>query len=161
MTDVIDLLESQHDQIEQLLDDIPRQMGSVREQSFLELRRLLAVHEAIEQSLVHPKAADEHTGAPDSRVHEEQDAAALLGTLESLDIESTEFETKFRGLRDAVLRHAEAEELTEFADLHGEFSPAELQRVQDAVATVESDVDAMQIPYATMQDRARAALARG
>ena len=48
--------------------------------------------------------------------------------------------------------------MTEFADLHGEFSPAELQRVQDAVAAVESDVDAMQIPYATMQDRARAAL---
>jgi hypothetical protein len=74
--EVIALLESQHDQIEELLDRIPREMGSIREQDFLELRRLLAVHEAVEQKYVHPKAKDEDAGSPDSRMHEEDEAAA-------------------------------------------------------------------------------------
>jgi hypothetical protein len=156
--EVIALLESQHDQIEELLDRIPRVMGSVREQAFLELRRLLAVHEAVEQQFVHPKAKDEDAGAPDSRMHEEHDAAALLSTLEALDIESTEFETKFSGLRDAVLQHAEAEELTEFGELDGDFSAADAARIHAAVEQIESGVDAMQIPFAQMQERARAAL---
>jgi hypothetical protein len=158
MSEVIAVLERQHDAIEQLLDRIPREMGSVREQHFLELRRLLAVHEAIEQEIVHPRARDEHTGAPERRMHEEQDTATLLGTLESLDIESTEFETRFAGLRDAIRRHAEAEELTEFTELQDEFSTADLHRVQDAVARVEAEVSSMQVPFAEMQERAHAAL---
>jgi hypothetical protein len=157
-SEVIALLESQHDRIEELLDRIPREMGSVRAQAFLELRRLLAVHEAVERQLVHSKAKDEDAGAPDSRMHEEDEAAALLTTLEALDVESTEFETKFRGLRDAVLQHAEAEELTEFGELDGDFSNADADRIRAAVEQVESGVDAMEIPYAQMQERARAAL---
>ncbi len=159
MNDVIRLLESQHDEIETLLDRIPRVMGSVREQAFLELRRLLAVHETLEQQIVHPKARDEHAGTPDSRVHEEDDAAAMLTTLESLDIESTEFETKFRGLREAVLQHAEAEELTEFGDLQDTFGDDTLARAQDAVTRIRAEIDSMQIPFAQMQTEARAALA--
>jgi len=156
--EVIALLESQHDQIEELLDRIPREMGSMRAQAFLELRRLLAVHEAVEQKYVHPKAKEEDAGAPDSRMHEEHDAAALLTTLEALDVESTEFETKFHGLRDAILQHAEAEELTEFGELDGTFSSADADKVRAAVEQIESCVDAMEIPYTQMQERARSAL---
>jgi hypothetical protein len=157
-SEVIALLESQHDRIEELLDRIPREMGSVRAQAFLELRRLLAVHEAVERQLVHSKAKDEDAGSPDSRLNEEDEAAALLTTLEALDVESTEFETKFSGLRHAILQHAEAEELTEFGELDGDFSSADADKVRAAVEQIESGVDAMEIPYAQMQERARAAL---
>jgi hypothetical protein len=56
------------------------------------------------------------------------------------------------------LQHAEAEELTEFGELDGDFSATEADKVRAAVEQIESGVDAMEIPYAQMQERARAAL---
>jgi hypothetical protein len=155
---VIALLEAQHDEIETLLSHIPKLMGSQREQAFLELRRLLAVHEAIEQRIVHPKAKDDNAGQPETRVDEEHAAADLLTTLEGLDVESTEFETKFRGLQQAVLSHAETEELTEFAALQGEFDPSDMPRIQQAVREIETDITAMDVPFRTMYERSLQAL---
>jgi hypothetical protein len=159
-TSIIALLGEQHERIEGLLDQIPGVMGSEREQAFLELRRLLAVHEVLEQRMVHPLAMKQHVGAPGRRVAEEVSAAELLTTLEGLDIESTRFETNFRDLQRAVLAHAESEELTEFAELEGRFDQADLARAREVVARVEAVVTVMQTPFAAMREAALQALDR-
>ncbi|MGH3265119.1 MAG: hypothetical protein ACRDNS_24355, partial [Trebonia sp.] len=74
------------------------------------------------------------------------------------DIESTEFETTFRGLQQAVLAHAEAEELTEFAALQGELDESDLTRARGAVELIESSSTSMEEPFAAMYDRAVDAL---
>ena len=151
---LIGLLEAQHDQLEGMLDRLPTLMGSLREQAFLELRQLIAVHEAIEQQLVHPRAKADEPGAADSRVAEELAAADLLTALERMDIESTEFETTFRGLQHALREHAEAEELTEFTALQDAFDDADLARARQAVERVESGAAALAEPFASIHEQA-------
>ena len=54
--DVLDFLTGQHEQIKSLFSKTLDNAGPDREQAFMELRRLLAVHEAVEEEIVHPRA---------------------------------------------------------------------------------------------------------
>jgi hypothetical protein len=52
--DVVDLLLDQHRVIRELCDEISAAGATDREEPFRSLLRLLAVHEAVEEELVHP-----------------------------------------------------------------------------------------------------------
>lgn len=172
--DVVSFLKAQHEQIKTLFGSVIAQTGSQREETFLELRRLLAVHETAEEEVVHPRAKseiDDGAAIVDARLHEENEAKEALAELEKLDVDSTEFETKFRTLQSDVLAHAEAEEQQEFAKLAAELDTAQLERMRNAVklaestaptrphAGVESKGANMLVgPFASMLDRARDAI---
>ena len=55
-TDVVDFLTAQHEQIKSLFVKTLSASGESRENAFVDLRRLLAVHETVEEEIVHPRA---------------------------------------------------------------------------------------------------------
>jgi len=173
-TDVVDFLVSQHEQIKSLFAQTLSSSGEARERAFVELRRLLAVHETVEEEIVHPRAKRKIANGKavvGQRLEEEHEAKTVLQELEKLDVGSTEFIRLLTELRDAVLDHAEHEETDEFARLAGELSSDELEkmgraaRLAEAIAPtrphagVESQAaNLVAGPFVAMLDRARDAI---
>jgi hypothetical protein len=173
-TDVVDFLTSQHEQIKSLFATTLAASGEAREKSFVDLRRLLAVHETVEEEIVHPRAKrkiDNGAEVVEERLEEEHEAKAVLQRLEKLDVDSPEFNRLLAELRDAVLEHAAHEEHDEFARLGQELSKEELEsmgraaKLAEAIAPtrphagVESQVaNLVAGPFAAMLDRARDAI---
>jgi hemerythrin superfamily protein len=172
--DVVSFLKAQHELIKKMFDEVIKSTGSEREQAFLELRRLLAVHETAEEEIVHPRAKRE---LPDgesvvsARLAEEHEAKTALTELEKLEVDSTDFETKFRQLQKDVVAHAEAEEHQEFEKLAAELDDSQLERMRNAVRIAEAmaptrphpgvesaAANMLAGPFAMMLDRARDAI---
>ena len=169
--DVVAFLKAQHDQIKSLFQQVTSLTGSEREEKFVELRRLLAVHETAEEEVVHPRAKSEIANGDkivSARLEEEHDAKEALAELEKLDVDSTEFETRFRAFQADVLAHAAAEESDEFPKLEAQLDDEQLAKMRNAVrmaeataptrphAGVESKAANMMAgPFAAMLDRAR------
>lgn len=173
-SDVITFLKAQHEQIKSMFARVAESTGSEREQAFLELRRMLAVHETAEEEIVHPRAKRELADGESvvsARLQEEHEAKQALTELEKLDVESSEFETKLAQLRQDVLAHAEAEEQQEFAKLKDELDESQLERMRNAVRMAEAmaptrphpgvesaAANMLAGPFAMMLDRARDAI---
>lgn len=172
--DVVDFLVGQHKQIKSLFSETLDSSGKEREKAFIELRRLLAVHETAEEEVVHPRAkrkipdGDKVVG---KRLEEEHEAKTVLGELEKLDIDADEFTKQLQKLRDAVLDHADHEEKDEFSKLEEALDDKELERMGRAAKLAESmaptrphagvesqAANLMAGPFAAMVDRARDAI---
>jgi len=170
-TDVVRFLVRQHEQIKSLFAETVAASGKARERAFVELRRLLAVHETAEEEIVHPRAkrkipnGDKIIGA---RLDEEHEAKTVLAELEKLDVDTASFTVMLTKLRDAVVEHAEQEEKQEFIKLEQELGDNELEHMGRAAqlaeaiaptrphAGVESQVaNLFAGPFAAMVDRAR------
>jgi hemerythrin superfamily protein len=142
-SDVIDFLIGQHKQIKSLFEQTLSTSGKQRETAFLELRRLLTVHETAEEEVVHPCAkrklpnGDKIVGA---RLKEEREAKTVLAELEKLDVDSEEFTRQLCELRKAVIHHAEHEEQDEFAKLEQDLSSDELERMGTAVKKLAESI---------------------
>jgi len=128
----VDFLIGQHKQIKSLFEKTLDSSGKERQKAFLELRRLLAVHETAEKEFVHSRAkrkmpdGDKVVGA---RLEEEHEAKTVLAKLEKLDVDAEEFTRQLSKLRDAMLDHAEHEEKEEFSKLQEELSEDELEQM--------------------------------
>lgn len=173
-TDVVDFLSGQHEQIKSLFAKVLSASGDAREKAFVDLRRLLAVHETVEEEVVHPRAKRkiaDGAAVVEQRLEEEHEAKTTLQQLEKLDVDSPEFTRMLTELRDAVLDHAEHEEKDEFTRLGQELSSEELQsmgraaKLAEAIAPtrphagVESQLaNLVAGPFAAMLDRARDAI---
>jgi hemerythrin superfamily protein len=170
--EVVAFLKAQHNLIEDMFDEVLHASDpQAREQPFVQLRQLLAVHETAEEMVVHPRvrgvAADGDT-IVDARLTEEHDAKVQLSKLEGIDVTSQEFIDEFRKLRDAVLDHAQHEENEEFPLLQRELDENELKQLGTAVRAAEAiaptrphpGVESAKLnfavgPFASMLDRAR------
>ncbi|MGZ7011152.1 MAG: hemerythrin domain-containing protein [Ilumatobacteraceae bacterium] len=111
--DVVEVLQTQHDQVRDLLRRIDRAAGSERAQPFAELVRQLKAHEAAEESVVYPALrtlGNEASAVADRRVAEEKEAEKVIAELEKMDPASAEFTEGFAKFRGAVEKHASAEE---------------------------------------------------
>jgi hypothetical protein len=173
-SDVVDFLVGQHERIKSMFAETLSASGKDREKAFVELRRMLAVHETAEEEIVHPRAKRKIAGGAavvDQRLEEEHEAKTVLQKLEKLDVDSEEFTRQLTELRDAVIDHAEHEEKDEFAKLGEELSDDELARMgraaklAEAIAPtrphpgVESQAANLTAgPFAAMLDRARDAI---
>ncbi len=172
--DVVSFLKAQHQEIRALFDQVLTSTGKAREESFYELRRLLAVHETAEEEVVHPQARSTLSDGKevvDARLQEEHDAKQTLAQLEKLDVGSSEFAELFGQLHRDVVAHAEAEEREEFADLATALDDDKLQKMRRAVEFAEKTAptrphpgvespaaNVLAGPFAMMLDRARDAL---
>jgi hemerythrin superfamily protein len=172
--DVMSFLKMQHKQIKKMLERVTSCRGKERASAFVELRRMLAIHEAAEEEIVHPaakRALPDGKSLVEMRLREENDAKKTLTKLEKLDVDSTEFENGFRVLKGSVLSHAESEEHEEFNRLASKLEPDKLQRMRKAVelaesvaptrphAGLESAAANMLVgPFAAMVDRVRDAI---
>lgn len=130
--DVVDVLLAQHTLVRELISEVSGTRGEARKRAFDELRTLLALHEAAEESIVHPAAYGE---VGEARVAEEQHAAQAIAQLETLDPAGEEFDQAFAEFAQAVLAHADKEEREEFPALRQATPTRTLQEMADRVVT--------------------------
>ena len=153
--DVVAFLKDQHNLITDMFDDVLyASKPEARETAFTHLRQLLAVHEAAEEMVVHPRVRFEvATGDSivDARLREEHDAKEQLSKLESMDIGSPEFIDELTKFRDAVVEHAELEETEEFARLQRELDADDRRRMASAVRAAEAIAPTRPIPVWSRQ----------
>jgi iron-sulfur cluster repair protein YtfE (RIC family) len=116
--DAVELLVRQHQEIRRLLREVEGNAGEVRVEVFVRLRRFLAMHETIEQEIIHPlvrrRVGDQ---VIDARREEENQGERVLRELAEIGPASPDFAPLFAEFRTAVLRHAEYEEQQEFPEL--------------------------------------------
>jgi hemerythrin superfamily protein len=169
--EVVKFLKAQHNLIEDMFDEVLHASDpAARDNAFVELRQLLAVHETAEEMVVHPRARREPNGDSivDSRLQEEHESKELLSQIEDLDISSQEFTDAVTRLRDAVLEHARHEESEEFPVLQEALDDDDLKRMATAVRAAEAiaptrphpGVESAKAnfavgPFASLLDRAR------
>jgi hemerythrin superfamily protein len=176
--EVVALLKAQHNLIEDMFDQVLHASNpQAREAPFVQLRRLLAVHETAEEMVVHPRVrreVDAVDSIVDARLEEEHEAKELLSSIEKIEITSPQFIAELTKLRDAVLDHAQHEEDYEFPKLQQELDADERRRLATAVraaeaiaptrphAGVESAILNFAVgPFASMLDRARDLIEHG
>ncbi|MHA6795615.1 ester cyclase [Pseudonocardia bannensis] len=136
--DVVALLIRQHQLIRELCDEVAAAPPAGRGDPFQRLVRLMAVHEAVEEEIVHPYVRRRVAGAAavvKDRLEEERDAKQILVKLDSLGPESPEFIPLFQRFRESVIAHAESEERSEFTELREQARPS-LRRAMAAAAKV-------------------------
>lgn len=174
-TDVVDFLKHQHNLIKDMFDEVLSASDpKAREQAFVELRQLLAVHETAEEMVVHPRARREVPDGDeivDARLEEEHRAKETLSWIEKMDVASQEFLDAVSAFRDEVVEHAEREEAEEFDKLQRELDADDLKRMAGAVRAAEAiaptrphpGVESATLniavgPFASLLDRARDAI---
>ena len=136
--DVVSLLLRQHQMIRTLCDDVTAATAASRQEPFQRLLRLMAVHEAVEEEIVHPFVRRRVQGAGAmvaDRLAEERAAKEMLVQLDSMGPAAAGFMPLFDQFRTAVLAHSEKEESSEFAGLREQTRPAE-RRAMAAAAKV-------------------------
>jgi hemerythrin superfamily protein len=140
-TDVVELLEAQHARIRELFDEVARTEGEEREHAFRDLVRLLAVHETVEEEVVHPFARGALDGGEfvvRERIVEEERAGRALARLDAMDPDSPEFLDLVAALRQDVLAHADNEERYEFAHFDRVADRGRLETLARAVRAAEA-----------------------
>jgi hemerythrin superfamily protein len=139
--DVVDLLLTQHAQIETLFAEVAAATGDRQQELLDELVRLLAVHETAEEEVVHPRARtaiDAGDEVVDDRLAEERAAKEMLAQLYKMGPADPGFPDALLALRDAVLVHAKHEERYEFPQLRHAVDAAQRQRLAAAVRAAEA-----------------------
>ncbi|HEY5423853.1 MAG TPA: hemerythrin domain-containing protein, partial [Ilumatobacteraceae bacterium] len=136
--DIVKVLQSQHDQVREMLATIGKASAADRAGSFQELITMLKAHEAAEESVVYPAIRDVGgESVANKRIAEEKEAETVIAGLEKADPASSEFAEKFNKFHAAVEKHASAEESEVFPLLSKKFDNdkrrsmgSELQQVE-------------------------------
>ncbi|MGY0234179.1 hemerythrin domain-containing protein [Longispora urticae] len=132
-----------HQQIKLLFGQVESATGEHKQELFGQLVTLLAVHENLEQQLVHPLAEQTLDGADVTvRLAEEEAAKTALVVLYDLGVTDPSFDAELATLRDAVTAHAKAEEELEFARLREVVDPDQLR----AMVLVAEAANALSAP---------------
>jgi hemerythrin superfamily protein len=140
-TDVVAFLTEQHEQLKTLMPTVLQSQGPDRLNSFAQVRAVLAAHEALEQEAVHPRAeAEVGQEVVQARLDEEAAAEKAIADLEGLDVDSDDFVTGYTKLCADVVAHAENEEHQEFNKLSGDFTEAQMARINAGAALAEGAV---------------------
>jgi len=138
--DAVDVLLAQHERIKELFRQVTSASGAQKRELFEDLVRLLAVHEAAEEELIHPLSRRDNAAGDavvQARLDEEQQAKRDLANLYDVGTDDPAFDTALRQLRDAVIAHAEHEEHEEFPALRRALSAEQLTRLAGMVRTAE------------------------
>jgi hemerythrin superfamily protein len=141
VVDVVDVLMSQHEQVQTLMARVSAAEGSEKQQLFEELVKLLKTHEKGEQRVVHPvtrSSVDGGDATANARLGEEERADQLIAQVKTMNTDSREFETWFEQLRHAVLDHAAHEEREEFPKLRQDLPAARLRTMAEELIAVQT-----------------------
>ncbi|MEV0210500.1 hemerythrin domain-containing protein [Streptomyces sp. NPDC050788] len=139
--DVVSLLMRQHGDIRNLFDEVERSKGEERRDAFRRLVRLLAVHEAAEEEVVHPFVRRSIEGGEQvvkDRLAEEKSAKETLSTLDDTDTDDPKFMPQLMMLRRDVQEHARAEERYEFTHIRRSTDATNLAAMAKAVKAAEA-----------------------
>ena len=139
--DAVDLLLAQHVEIEELFAEVLVALGERKRDLFQELVQVLAVHETVEEELIHPRIRVEVAAAEPvvaGRVREEQDAKRELAELYELGTDHPHFDRRLTSLARAVLEHAAREEQEEFPFLRTALGQADRERLGSAMRAAQA-----------------------
>ena len=111
-TDALELLRSQHDEVEDLIDDIEDAADpGAKLALFLELADKVAAHAMIEEKMFYPSVMEDQTHAQLIEATEEHLAIKrLLADMMTLDVEDEHFDAKLKVLKESLRHHAHDEE---------------------------------------------------
>ncbi|HWA64756.1 MAG TPA: hemerythrin domain-containing protein [Mycobacteriales bacterium] len=170
----IDFLISQHEQVKQLLEAVKTAPAESRQETFDQLREMLAVHETAEELILRPITRSEIPGGDvvaDARMAEENKAKDVLADLEKMDAASPDFLSAFTAFAADVLEHAGNEESYEFPLVkeHQDAEAldrmdAELKKAEESAPTHPhpsartTTAAAVMGPFAAMVDKVRDAI---
>jgi len=136
--DIVQVLQSQHEQVRQILTRLGKASATERAGQFEEFITMLKAHETAEESVVYPAIRGVGGEAvADKRVAEQKEAEMVISRLQQADPASSEFAEMFNKFHAAVEKHAAAEESEVFPLLSKKFDEdsrrsmgSELQRAE-------------------------------
>jgi hemerythrin superfamily protein len=110
-TNALDLLKSQHEEVEELIARIERAEGSHKLELFRECADKLAAHATIEEKLFYPSVKAKQTEeALQEAVEEHLAVKRLLADMLELDVDDEEFDAKLSVMKENIRHHAHDEE---------------------------------------------------
>lgn len=111
-THALELLRSQHDELEDLMEDLEdADEPGTKQALFLELADKVAAHAMIEEKMFYPSVMEEPTHARLIEATEEHLAIKrLLADMMALDVEDEHFDAKLKVLKESIRHHAHDEE---------------------------------------------------
>ncbi|MFC7480163.1 hemerythrin domain-containing protein [Luedemannella flava] len=139
--DVVDVLLAQHDQIKRAMARVPALQGAEKAEAFALVTELLERHERGEQQVVHPATRDDvESGGriAGDRLTEEANADMVMAEMAEMDVDDPMFDVQFTEFRNAVLAHAEREEMEEFPRLRADIPAEELAKMADDLVEAEN-----------------------
>jgi CBS domain-containing protein/hemerythrin superfamily protein len=137
--DILDLLLQRHQEIKECFTEVQNATGSAKRDAFQELVRMLAVHEAVEEELIHPMSRRHASDTVvDLRLQEEEQAKRTLSDLYELGFDHPMFDSELRAFAETVIAHAEAEEKDEFPALRQSLSQEQAAAMAKAFRAAEA-----------------------
>lgn len=133
MSDAIDALKEQHDEVTALFMKIDKAADPVlRSQIFRTLDAHLRTHSILEEKMFYPEfkkraRTREQAGEVDEALHEHAEVKTLLEQIERADPASAEYGTKLASLKAHVVRHVIEEETGILRQARKLFTTAELE----------------------------------
>lgn len=156
--DALELLKSQHDEVEMLMEQIEDSDDSEeKEELFRELADKLAAHATMEEKLFYPAVMSEGTADHLLEATEEHLAAKrVLADMLEMDVDDERFDAKLSVLKEAVRHHArDEEESILFPQIRRMFNKDELAGLgNECMALFEQLLEAeprMNVPAETAQ----------
>lgn len=109
--DALELLKSQHTEVEKLIGRIERAEGDHKAELFAELADKLAAHAAIEEKMFYPAVKGKQTeDLLCESVEEHLQVKRLLADMLELDCDDDEFDAKLSVMKEEIRHHAHDEE---------------------------------------------------
>lgn len=108
--DVLELLTSQHKEVDALLEQLENKQGDMRA-AFTELADKLAAHATVEEKIFYPQSMSADTSdLLHESVEEHLAIKRVLADMLTMDLSSEEFAAKLSVLKESVSHHAHEEE---------------------------------------------------
>jgi hemerythrin superfamily protein len=141
--DAIDMLESQHREVEELFSQIEKATRvDAKENLFIQIADKLAIHAAIEEHHFYPAVKARRT--EDILLESLEDHVAIkrvLSDLLDLDAEDASFDAKIELLKDEVEQHVEEEETELFPKVRKILDEAELDAIGEEMAAEQAELE--------------------
>jgi hypothetical protein len=110
--DALELLRSQHDEVESLIEEIENSDDAVAKRAlFVEMADKLAAHSTIEEKIFYPAVLEDKTREMLVESTEEHlSVKRILSDMLELDVEDEHFDAKLSVLKEQIRHHAHDEE---------------------------------------------------
>ena len=137
----IELLESQHREVEAMFKKFEKAEGPEREDLFEQIADALAIHASIEEKHFYPATKSQRTeDALREAVEEHLSAKRIIADLLETDPEDPQFEAKVIVLREQIEHHVKEEESELFPKVKKELSSDELEDLAVAMEDLASEL---------------------
>lgn len=139
--DIVSFVLDQHEEVKRLFTAVDSSTGDARHEAFQCLVRLLAVHETAEEEVLWPTVRSvlpEGETLVEERKREEDEAKRVLSDLEKLGPDAAGFAPMFSTFKQAVVRHANAEQQQILEPLRAKLDPERAETMARVFAAAEA-----------------------